>query len=88
MTDREKVINGLKLLANWPDGLIITDKETWIKPCCEMAVALLEEREPMAPIYDQLLTQEIPRCGKCGYRLVKGNDKYCCRCGKAVKWND
>ena len=45
MTDREKVINGLKLLAHWPDGLIITDKEKWIKPCCEMAVALLKEQE-------------------------------------------
>lgn len=46
----------------------------------------LKAQEPMAPVYDQLLTQEIPRCGKCGYRLVKGNDKYCCRCGQAVKW--
>ena len=45
MPDREKVVNGLKLLAHWPDGLIITDKEKWIKPCCEMAVALLKEHE-------------------------------------------
>ena len=45
MTDREKVIGGLELLAHWPDGLIITDKEKWIKPCCEMAIALLKEQE-------------------------------------------
>ena len=51
------------------------------------ALKLLKAQEPMAPVYDQLLTQEIPRCGKCGYRLVKGNDKYCCRCGQAVKWD-
>lgn len=44
--DKEKVIKGLELLANWPDGLIFPDKENWIKPCCEMAVAMLEEQEP------------------------------------------
>ena len=45
MSNQEKVINGLKLLANWPDGLIITDREKWIKPCCEMAIAMLKEQE-------------------------------------------
>lgn len=45
MPDMEKVINGLKLLAHWPDALIITDKEKWIKSCCEMAIALLDEQE-------------------------------------------
>jgi len=52
----------------------------------DKAITALKAQEPMVPVYDQLLTQEIPRCGKCGYRLVKGNDKYCCRCGQAVKW--
>ena len=52
----------------------------------DKAITALSAQEPMVPVYDQLLTQEIPRCGKCGYRLVKGNDKYCCRCGQAVKW--
>lgn len=45
MNDLEKVIKGLELLAHWPDGLIFTDKEKWIKPCCETAVALLKEQE-------------------------------------------
>lgn len=66
-------------------------RETTLSGCrhlCADALELLEKQEPMAPVYDQLLTQEIPRCGKCGYRLVKGEDKYCCKCGQAAKWND
>ena len=47
MADMEKVINGLKLLAHWPDALIITDKEKWIKSCCEMAIALLKEQDKL-----------------------------------------
>lgn len=64
-------------------------RETTLSGCrhlCADALELLKTQEPMAPVYDQLLTQEIPRCRKCGYRLVKGNEKYCCKCGQAVKW--
>lgn len=64
-------------------------RETTLSGCrhlCADALELLKTLEPMAPVYDQLLTQEIPRCGKCGHRLVKGEDKYCCKCGQAVKW--
>lgn len=45
MLDKDKVISGLWLLAHWPDGLIITDKEKWIKSCCERAIELLKEQE-------------------------------------------
>lgn len=58
-------------------------QERWCDTC-----ELKEAQKSISPVYEQLLTQEIPRCGKCGYRLVKGNDKYCCQRGQEVKWND
>jgi hypothetical protein len=97
MINREKVIKGLELCLT---GDASVCKDCPYEAECEAtigagpsplrhdALTLLKEQEPIAPVYDQLLTQEIPRCGKCGYRLVKGKDKYCCMCGKEVKWND
>ena len=87
MDDREKVINGLKLLAHWPDGLIITDKEKWIKPCCEMAIALLKDQEPVKPEreYSGGGTTWWNICGACR-TAINPNDKYCHECGRAVKW--
>ena len=93
MTDREKVIKALGCLCDEDEMPDICPCEFLYGYSCvcniaKEAIALLKEQEPMSPVYEQLLTQEIPRCGKCGYRLVKGNDKYCCRCGQAVKWNE
>ena len=92
MIDREKIIKGLKQhqearLYSCDNCPYTNDTDCQSKLCSDV-LALLEEQEPIAPIYDQLLTQVIPRCGKCGYRLIKENDKYCCKCGRAVKWND
>lgn len=55
MPDTEKVIKGLELLANWTDGLIFPDKEKWIKPCCERAVALLKEQKEQIKNRDESL---------------------------------
>lgn len=95
MINREKVIKGLKICIETPSWVSCPKEcpyreDTCFGPTRVMydALKLLKEQEPIAPVYDQLLTQEIPRCGKCGYRLVKGKDKYCCMCGKEVKWND
>lgn len=49
MLDKDNVISGLWLLAHWPDGLIITDKEKWIKSCCERAIELLKEQKSAGP---------------------------------------
>jgi len=54
MPDRDSAIKGLELLAHWPDGLIFLDKEKWIKPCCERAVALLKEQEANILTVNQL----------------------------------
>ena len=94
MPDRENVISGLWLLAHWPDGLIITDKEKWIKSCCERAIELLKEQEAVEPHLDV----DEWKCGNCGHDLeqemLDGNvlfhEQYnnCPNCGKAVKWDD
>ena len=103
MDKREKVMTGLDCCINHGKepprlGNFVCDFKNCPYehyagiPCYRIlikdALELLKVQEPMIPVYDQLLTQEIPRCGKCGYRLVKGNDKYCCRCGQAVKWDE
>lgn len=90
MPDREKVIKGLELLANWPDGLIFPDKEKWIKPCCERAVAMLKEQEAVKPIKTWELNNlsmaiDIYLCGNCKEKIV-GIGKYCSYCGKPVLW--
>ena len=94
MSNQEKVINGLKLLANWPDGLIITDKEKWIKPCCEMAIALLKEQEPVSIVrsnsYEEYWDREAI-CPDCGTHWMSYDEnekritKYCPGCGRKVK---
>ena len=95
MADMEKVINGLKLLAHWPDALIITDKEKWIKSCCEMAIALLKEQDPVKPHYNARTNWY--ECGACHYSMTSGMHcrselipatkvRYCANCGFPVNW--
>lgn len=91
MADRENVINGLKLLAHWPDGLIITDKEKWIKPCCEMAVALLKEQEPKTGhwIESKCLDDCFWVCSECDFPsealAAPKLYKYCPNCGTKME---
>ena len=84
MTDREKVVNGLKLLAHWPDALIFTDKEKWIKPCCEMAIGLLKEQNNCEncaiAIEDR---QPIVRCKDCKWWHESETHKGYGDCGQA-----
>lgn len=94
MPDRDKVIKGLELLAHWPDGLIFQDKEKWIKPCCERAVAMLKEQEAVEPIKMQRMDDNfsffVPYflCGNCRYELEGKDVMFCAHCGRKVKWND
>ena len=93
MTDREKVVNGLKLLAHWPDALIFTDKEKWINPCCEMAIAMLKEQEPVEPKQVDLYGKDewwglVCVCPDCKAEWIsdKADTHFCPNCGRPVKW--
>lgn len=46
-----------------------------------IALELLKEQEPVSPIRDKGLCV----CGNCGNWVYK-SDKFCSKCGKAVKW--
>ena len=92
MTDREKIVNGLMLLAHWPDALIFTDKEKWIKPCCEMAVSLLEEQK--APerktahwVFGNTMGHSWMKCSECcvSQSGQTGCWTYCPNCGAEMK---
>ena len=48
------------------------------------ALALLKEQEAVEPIPPE--KYGLYRCGNCYNQLFRCVDKYCSRCGKAVKW--
>ena len=80
MTDREKVIKGLEGVLEW-----LSEGED--RKCVaayravEDALELLKEPEPVSPFCDKGLCV----CGNCGNWVYK-SDRYCSKCGKAVKW--
>ena len=53
----------------------------------EDALALRKEQEAVKPVppEDEF---SLYRCGKCYHQLFRCVDKYCSRCGQAVKWDD
>lgn len=88
MIDREKVIAGLKMLADRKND----DTCEGLKCCkiAEDALALLKEQEPVIP---EKYDFEIPitayysfEC-KCTAPLMR-EQPYCMKCGRPVKWND
>lgn len=88
MTDREKVIKGLKAhgytdckyCPYWGTG------QHGMSECKQLArdaLALLKAQEPVEPVYELGIT----RCGQCNHEIDKyGGDNYCPQCGQAVKW--
>ncbi len=88
MTDKlmiEETINGLqnmiqskKYIEHNFDGVVNED-------VCERAIKLLKEQEAVNPIppEDEF---SLYRCGNCYHQLFRCIDKYCSRCGRAVKW--
>lgn len=86
--DREKVIKGLEQCKKGGscDGC---QYEFQSSQCIfhlhADALAILKEQEAVEPVppEDEF---ELYRCGKCYNQLFRCVDKYCSRCGKAVKW--
>lgn len=51
------------------------------------AMELLKKQEAVKPVSPE---DEfgLYRCGKCYHQLFRCVDKYCSRCGQAVKWDE
>lgn len=83
MTDREKVIEGLKRLLHsgrMYDAHLVTDT-------CEAAIALLKAQEPVEPsVGGSADNCWWHTCGICG-EAIDYHDRYCRHCGKAAKWD-
>lgn len=86
MTDREKVIKGLQEIVNsdW-----MWKKADYWALICKNALALLEEQEPVKPIFQKYAYC----CGNCGEDLARYyppngiETRFCPFCGRAVKWD-
>lgn len=77
---RELLLERLERLAIALDELM--------PQCAELvrdAIAMLKEQEAIKPVppEDEF---GLYRCGRCYHQLFRCVDKYCSRCGKAVKW--
>lgn len=88
MTER----NGIGDCCNCPYDRKITF-EGGVTECCHDlftdALALLKAQEPVEPKRMRDAPREPLRCGNCGAMIVIFSDytaKYCCKCGRAVKW--
>lgn len=88
MIDREKVINGLELLAHWPEAIIFIDREKWIQKCCEMAVSMLKWQEVIVRCKDCLWYDQ--RDGQCEHHICINNTspEWFCADGERKKEND
>lgn len=90
MTDRENVIKRLEECLSASCRGFRTcpySDDEW--DAVKTALALLREQEPMKPIKEPLAGSDysISRCGECKAWL-RITDRYCGRCGRAVKWDD
>jgi len=87
--DIENVIKSLKWFRDrdsWREGIMIHDDHAEVrKRICDNALLLLKEQEAVEPVppEDEF---GLYRCGKCHHQLFRCVDKYCSRCGQAVKW--
>lgn len=95
MTNREKVIKGLKCCAamsgdecrECPYGHECrdTDLPYGMPHLAADALTLLKEQEPVRPDYSPYYQEWY--CGNCG-KMIPRAYNYCGYCGQAVKWND
>lgn len=93
MADREKVMQALKLCAAGCDDTgCIYDEETngtdfrCVDYLTRDVLELLKEQEPVKPKQHLVYTTKGWFCGACDGRLNRLG-KYCCFCGRPVKWN-
>ena len=88
MSDREKVINYAEetlsnVLPDEKDTSGIMVKVGWIRE----VLALLKKQEAVEPEVEVLNEiDRIYRCPKCHKFFFYEKQKYCDRCGQAVKW--
>jgi hypothetical protein len=91
MPDRENVIKGLE---NLKETIRTATQYTFISgSICAMnmkridnALALLKEQEAVEPYCVNTNYEQHWKCGNCDY-VLGVQDKYCRKCGRAVKWN-
>jgi len=88
MPDREKVINDLQDAVNddW-----MWQHADYYALTMEKALALLKEQEPVEPNVSDINDHDAHgswwyQCGKCKMPIDYG-DRFCRRCGRAVKWD-
>lgn len=104
MPDREKVIKGLKCLAQKQEPTSNPCKDCGyinrpnfaicVKDVASDALALLKEQETVPPEVDSEGTCSCGNCGETvgyfpvGFRTPEKLCKYCPECGRKVKWNE
>ena len=100
MTDREKVIKGLKIERecvsrdcdrNCAKCDLVQERE-WLLSVYDDAIELLKEQEPVMWTYDG---DNCFKCSNCDfhindevYYLTDKPINFCPGCGRAVKWDD
>lgn len=97
MTDREKVIKGLKC-CNMPNNHddcpynMATHYNICTHQLLTDAIALLKDQEAVKPfirIHDANISNGTEHvCGYCNGSFLHQHVKFCPWCGKAVKWDD
>ena len=75
------IVYGLSEISLYLSNIGKDDFAQTIEDACKM----LEEQEAVKPIPPEN-EFGLYRCGKCHHQLFRCVDKYCSRCGKAVKW--
>ena len=97
MTDREKVVKGLKCIRDWSQfavnkGWLVAGASEKMVKYAEDALELLKAQEPVKPVPSDRYVRTEPvtfdyKCVVCNAGLVR--HWVCCPCcGQAVKWND
>lgn len=81
MSDREKVVEGLKKVWNAFNNM---EHELYADYVFD-ALELLKEQEAVEPKHNPLSPTDW-FCGKCGMCISRFHD-YCPSCGQAVKWD-
>ena len=100
MNDMEKIITHLQIINTWAEFARERDLQFFtakhldhIVQWTDDAITLLEEQEPLEPIYnEEKYGDHLPHCGNCEKVLpnnaVYGKVNFCHYCGRSVKWND
>ena len=85
MTKLEKVIKEFE--AGIQDFSPADTSGERFKEVCEAALAMLKAQEPVIPKPIHA-SERWYACGNCDCSISKGDDTYCPRCGRKVKWDD